>query len=158
MNTAKKSTAYTQNQARKYDKQRFESASGQIIHELERSQLEQAVDMLPRGARILEIGAGTARFSIELAKRGYDVTALDPSAYMIEQGKQKAGNTSNPIFIVAPGEATGLESNSFDLVFSTRVLNRLGTKDLANAVLMEKFRLVRPGGLIPSTSQPPVSH
>lgn len=148
MKNEKTTTAYTEREARHYDEIRFQSSSGKMIHELERGQLERSVAMLASGDRVLEIGAGTARFSIELAERGFDVTALDPSLHMIEQGRNKVGQRPNPTFVVAPGEATGLDSNSFDLVFSTRVLNRLGTKELANAVLKEKFRLVRPGGLV----------
>ncbi len=148
MKNKQEATAYTERDARHYDEIRFQSTSGKAIHELERSQLEHAVGLLSPGARVLEIGAGTARFSIELAERGFDVTALDPSPHMIEQAKNKLGERPNLTFIVAPGEATGLEGNSFDLVFSTRVLNRLRTKKLANAVLKEKFRLVSPGGLV----------
>ncbi len=48
-----------------------------------RGQLEYAATMhyvhryAPKGAKILEIGAGTGRYSIALAKEGYEVTAVE---------------------------------------------------------------------------------
>lgn len=42
------------------------------------------------GASILDIGCGTGRHSIELAKRGYKVSGVDFSSNMIEQARVKA--------------------------------------------------------------------
>jgi SAM-dependent methyltransferase len=42
------------------------------------------------GARILDVGCGTGRHSLELASRGYAVTGLDLSAGMLAQARAKA--------------------------------------------------------------------
>ena len=42
------------------------------------------------GDSILDVGCGTGRHSIELAKRGYAVTGLDLSAQMLEQARRGA--------------------------------------------------------------------
>ena len=34
--------------------------------------------LLPERAKVLEVGAGTGRYSIALAKEGYDVSAVEP--------------------------------------------------------------------------------
>jgi ubiquinone/menaquinone biosynthesis C-methylase UbiE len=45
---------------------------------------------VPPGARILDVGCGTGRHSIELAKRGYRMTGLDLSDAMLAQARAKA--------------------------------------------------------------------
>ena len=43
-----------------------------------------------KSKKILDIGCGTGRHSIELAKRGHNVTGIDLSECMLEMAKQKA--------------------------------------------------------------------
>lgn len=45
---------------------------------------------LPAGARILDVGCGTGRHAVELARRGFSVTGLDVSAAMLAQAAQAA--------------------------------------------------------------------
>lgn len=42
------------------------------------------------GGSVLEIGAGTGRVTAYLARRGVDVTGLEPSAKMLEKARQRA--------------------------------------------------------------------
>src|SRR5215211_9069045 len=61
---------------------------------LERHQLEYDLTWrylnkyLPSQGNILEIGAATGRYTLELAKRGYTLTAVDLSAALIEKCRQ----------------------------------------------------------------------
>ncbi|HSW68149.1 MAG TPA: methyltransferase domain-containing protein, partial [Bacteroidales bacterium] len=41
-------------------------------------------------AKIIDIGCGTGRHSIELAKRGYTVTGIDLSQSLLNKAKEKA--------------------------------------------------------------------
>jgi len=45
-----------------------------------------------KNLRILDIGCGTGRHSIELAKRGYQVTGIDLSDSMLEKARENARN------------------------------------------------------------------
>ena len=54
----------------------------QLEHDLTWRYLNQ---YLPTRGSILEVGAATGRYTRQLAKRGYAVTAVDLSAALIEQ-------------------------------------------------------------------------
>ena len=43
-----------------------------------------------KNAKILDIGCGTGRHSIELSKRGYDITGVDLSNSLLKRAKEKA--------------------------------------------------------------------
>jgi len=47
-----------------------------------------------RKSRILDIGCGTGRHTIELTKRGYNVTGIDLSASQLKRAKEKASEQS----------------------------------------------------------------
>ena len=42
-----------------------------------RTTMEYIHRLVPEGAHILEVGAGTGRYSVTLAKEGYEVTAIE---------------------------------------------------------------------------------
>ncbi|MCB0186742.1 MAG: class I SAM-dependent methyltransferase [Caldilineaceae bacterium] len=48
--------------------------------------LEQELD-IASGGRILDVGCGTGRHAVELARRGYQVTGLDFSAGMLAEAQ-----------------------------------------------------------------------
>ena len=62
---------------------------------LERHQLEYDLTWryltryLPPAGSILEIGAGTGRYTLALCRRGYSVTAVDLSAALLERCQQR---------------------------------------------------------------------
>jgi ubiquinone/menaquinone biosynthesis C-methylase UbiE len=49
---------------------------------------------LPEGSRILDMGCGTGRHSVELAHRGYRMTGVDISSGMLSQAEKAAGEAS----------------------------------------------------------------
>jgi 2-polyprenyl-3-methyl-5-hydroxy-6-metoxy-1,4-benzoquinol methylase len=48
---------------------------------------------LPPGSWILDVGCGTGRHAVELAKRGYQITGVDISAGMLAQAQETAAET-----------------------------------------------------------------
>jgi SAM-dependent methyltransferase len=66
------------------------------------------------GARFLDIGCGFGRHSLELARRGFDVLGIDPSAFMIDAAQERdAGENRIPVFRHESGEDLQLH-NEFD--------------------------------------------
>jgi SAM-dependent methyltransferase len=72
------------NYAKKYDAESFTAGTMGEVDFLEKEiGFDKAKD-------ILDIGCGTGRHAIELAKRGYSVTGIDLSAAQLERARQKA--------------------------------------------------------------------
>lgn len=62
---------------------------------------------LSPGMRILDVGCGFGRHSLELARRGYHVLGIDPSATMIAAARRRAADafpTSRLDFVCQKGE------------------------------------------------------
>ncbi|MCI0474109.1 MAG: methyltransferase domain-containing protein [Ignavibacteria bacterium] len=49
---------------------------------------------VPTDSKVLDVCCGAGRHSIELARRGYDVTGFDLSAYLIGQAKKELSRTN----------------------------------------------------------------
>ncbi|HEY5535641.1 MAG TPA: class I SAM-dependent methyltransferase [Ignavibacteria bacterium] len=65
--------------------------------------------------RILDIGCGTGRHSIELTKRGYNVTGIDLSESMLKRAKEKALKENLNINFQKQDARNLIFSNEFDL-------------------------------------------
>lgn len=63
-----------------------------LTEERTRQEVDFLIDALPLapGARVLDVGCGFGRHSVELAQRGYHVLGIDPAAAMIEAAAQRA--------------------------------------------------------------------
>ncbi|HEY5124025.1 MAG TPA: class I SAM-dependent methyltransferase [Ignavibacteria bacterium] len=65
--------------------------------------------------RILDIGCGTGRHSIELTKRGYNVTGIDLSESMLKRAKEKALKENLNINFQKQDARNLIFNNEFDL-------------------------------------------
>jgi len=65
--------------------------------------------------RILDIGCGTGRHSIELTKRGYTVTGIDLSESMLERARKKAADSHVSIDFQIQDARNLPFNNEFDL-------------------------------------------
>ena len=76
--------------------------------------IEKEIDF-NKQTRILDIGCGTGRHSIELTKRGYNVTGIDLSKSMLKRAKEKASKENLKIDFKKQDARNLKFNNEFDL-------------------------------------------
>lgn len=104
---------------------------------------------LKSGDKVLEIGAGTGRYSLEYAKKGYDVTAIEYVNHNLDILKSKI--TSDMKIEALQGDAVDMsryEDNTFDVTLSFGPLYHLFNDDDINKAIKEAIRVTKKGGII----------
>ena len=100
-------------------------------------------------SKILEVGAGTGRYSIALAKEGMDVTAVelveDNLAVLRENSK---GMTNLRSFQGDAADLSLFPDNSFDVTLSLGPMYHLYESDEVNCAINEAIRVTKSGGVI----------
>jgi 2-polyprenyl-3-methyl-5-hydroxy-6-metoxy-1,4-benzoquinol methylase len=128
---------------------------------LERHQLERDVTWryldkyLPPGGNILEIGAATGAYTIPLARRGYDVTAVDLSPKLLEicQKRVAEEQLEEKVTCLAADarDLSKVRNRLFDAVLMMGPLYHLVEKEDRETALEEAYKKLKPGGKIFST-------
>lgn len=98
------------------------------------------------GAEILEVGAGTGRYSVALAEEGYQVTAVELVKYNL--GILKAKKSSVRAFQGNALNLSRFSDGSFDAVLLFGPMYHLFTREDKLQALSEARRVVRDGGLV----------
>jgi SAM-dependent methyltransferase len=105
---------------------------------------------VPAGASILDIGCGTGRHAVELAKAGYSVTGLDISAGMLREAQAAADSAGVELELVQADATSFILGREFDatVCLCEGSLGLLGGDDPYEhdaAVLGRAFAALRPG-------------
>lgn len=101
------------------------------------------------GDRVLEVGAGTGRYSHALARQGYTVDAVELIGHNIDvfQNNTQPGENIS----ITQGNALDLyafSDNTYDITLLLGPLYHLYTTDDKRQALREAIRVTRPGGVI----------
>ena len=101
------------------------------------------------GDRVLEVGAGTGRYSHALARQGYTVDAVELIGHNIDvfQNNTQPGENIS----ITQGNALDLyafSDNTYDITLLLGPLYHLYTKEDKRQALREAIRVTRPGGVI----------
>lgn len=113
--------------------------------------VHECIEMVRNGrgngaVRLLDVGAGTGRYSVALSREGFDVTAVELVAHNLdilrskhEKVKSWQGNAMNLHF---------LDDESFDVTLLFGPMYHLHTDDDKLAALAEAKRVTKTGGFI----------
>ena len=101
--------------------------------------------LAPRGARILDAGAGIGRVAAALARRGHDVTAVEPDPALAAEARRHPDLTVLQADILQLDPA---ETGAFDLVVCVGNVMILLAEDTERRVLAAMRRLLGEGGRV----------
>ncbi len=101
--------------------------------------------------KILEVGAGTGRYSIALAKEGYEVDALEYTEHNLAIMKEKIAGDGVSNIRTHHGTALDLsrfQDESFDMTLVLGPMYHLYTEDDKQKAMAEAIRVTKTGGHI----------
>ena len=108
--------------AHTFDDRRFGGPIGELVATAQARVLLDAVAPAT-GRRVLDVGTGTGRAALLLAKAGAAVTGVDPSEQMLAVARGRSGEHQLPItFEQGDAHALDFGDRTFDTVVSLRVL------------------------------------
>ena len=97
---------------------------------------------LQPNAKICDVGAGAGHLTIELAKRGFNISAVEPNDAMRANGIKRTKQFNNISWNVGTGEETGQPGKKFDAVTFGSSFNVCDQ----NRALVESKRIAKDNG------------
>ena len=91
--------------------------------------LAQAVAERSKPGRFLDIGCGTGVFSVQMAQKGYDVTAIDFTSEALNMAEERARKAGVKVRFIQADVTTWESTGDFDLVLDSGCLHSLNPAD-----------------------------
>ena len=128
----------------------YDTAPGHgLFHEEEKQEWIKALkEIVPEGAKVLDVGCGTGFLTLLLAEMGHTVKGLDLSEGMQADAKRKVkekGFEDRVTFAIGDAEKPDEPDNEYDVVINRHLLWTLPHPDTA---ISEWLRVVKPGGKV----------
>ena len=106
--------------------------------------LEYIHNLAPPGSVFADIGAGTGKFTVLLARYGYEMFAVEPNADMREQLAVELASFPDIKVIDGTAEATTLLNHSVDIIVFAQALGWFALSDFRK----ECHRIGKPGVIL----------
>lgn len=108
--------------AERFEAMRFGGPIGRLLATDQEAVIASFLDPIP-GRTILDVGTGTGRAAIALARRGGIVTGVDASREMLAMARTRAADAGvSAVFAEADAHGLAFDDRSFDAVICLRVL------------------------------------
>jgi len=105
--------------------------------------LEHILSLVPRGGHVVDVGAGTGKFSKALATYGaHRITAVEPVAGMRETLRATMGDGNSLTVVDGSAEQMPLDDNAADAIVCAQAFHWFATAE----ALREFHRVLRPEG------------
>ena len=102
-----------------------------------------------KGSRVLEVGAGTGRYSIALAKEGMEVTAVELVEHNLSVLRENSKGLENlRAFQADATDLSRFADDSFDVTLFFGPMYHLYEKEEVHRAIDEAIRLTKPGGVL----------
>jgi ubiquinone/menaquinone biosynthesis C-methylase UbiE len=108
-------------------------------------EIDEFSSLLPKDARVLDVGCAGGRDSKLLAKRGFEVTGVDLSSGLIGVAKKKSPDIE---FVQANFLDLPFPENSFEGVWAQASLLHLESVEDVKKALSEFFRVLKKKGVV----------
>ena len=108
-------------------------------------------EKIKKDARILEVGAGTGRYSFYYLNKGHIITALDIVQKNVEVMREKSKTIGSKNMEVKLGDARDLsqfDSNTFDVVLCLGPIYHLSKRQDRIKCIGECIRVLKPEGIL----------
>lgn len=141
-------TAYSTG-ADEYDQVRLEDTRGRMLSEHDQRIFSGLFPQSQGDMDVLEIGAGTGRFTVLALERGFSLTATDINEEMLRLLKEKAASMNagdRCTVLIQDVFNPTLEKEAYDYVFSLHVIPRFLTVEDQQAAIKSIASLIKPGG------------
>lgn len=127
-----------------YETSRYVSFQGMLRNQLQQCLLLEFLNDV--SSPILEVGAGTGRFTRNLQERKFDLVAVDPSLKMISHNRKrmKVLGYQTP-FVLGVGEQLPFANDSFGAAICIDVFSHIPEP---LKIIQEMARVVRPNGYV----------
>lgn len=130
------------------EEKRLDSRHGQVEYRVTMKYIHKYIpqEIAKEEVKILDIGAGTGKYSVALSEEGYDVTAVELVKYNLGILKSKGSKVK-----AMQGNALNLkklQDNTFDVTLLFGPMYHLFGQEDKSKALAEAKRVTKPGGVI----------